>query len=93
MALLRDLSAILGIVGFLIMIVTLLKVQSVRRAQREERALLRRLYGTDSIATHLRSAAILLRRGRDSEARTFAEELTRLCGQIEGSAESSTVQA
>ncbi len=84
MVLLNNLSAILGIFGFIIAVVTLFKVQSVRRAQREERALLRKLYGTEALATHLRSAAAFLRQGRDGEARVLAEELVRLCGQIEG---------
>lgn len=84
MVLLHNLSAIFGILGFVITVVTLLKVQSVRRAQREERALLRKLYGTEALATHLRSATTFLRQGREDEARVLAEELVRLCGQIEG---------
>lgn len=84
MTLLNTLNTIFGIIGFVITVITLLKVQSVRRAQREERTLLRKLYGTDTLATHLRSAATLLRRGRDNDARVLAEELVRLCGQIEG---------
>lgn len=84
MVLLHNLSAIFGIIGFVITVVTLLKVQSVRRTQREERALLRKLYGTEALATHLRSAATFLRQGREDEARVLAEELVRLCGQIEG---------
>ncbi|MGH4015725.1 MAG: hypothetical protein ACRDSL_17730 [Pseudonocardiaceae bacterium] len=82
--LLNNLSGVIGIIGFVITVVTLFKVQSVRRAQREERALLRKLYGTEALATHLRSAATFLRQGRDGEARVLAEELVRLCGQIEG---------
>lgn len=73
----------IGAVGFVISIVTLIRVQSVHRAQAEERTLLRRLYGTDTLTGHLRSAAVLLRQG-ENEARVLAEELVRLCGQIEG---------
>ncbi|QFZ19954.1 phospholipase D-like domain-containing protein [Saccharothrix syringae] len=56
----------------------------MRRIQREERDLLRKLYGTESLANHLRSAATFLRKDQDNEARVLAEELVRLCGQIEG---------
>jgi hypothetical protein len=80
---LEQLNTLLGVIGFAITIVTLIKVQSVQRAQTEERSLLRRLYGTDSLAGHLRSAARFLRQG-ENEARVLAEELVRLCGQIEG---------
>jgi hypothetical protein len=73
----------LGAIGLGITVVTLIKVQSVHRAQVEERALLRRLYGTDNLTDHLRSAAVLLRQG-ENEARILAEELLRVCGQIEG---------
>jgi len=80
---LNDLDMIVGVIGFVITIVTLVKVQSVHRTQTEERTLLRRLYGTESLASHLRSAAKFLR-GGESDARILAEELVRLCGQIEG---------
>ncbi|MEW1546010.1 hypothetical protein [Streptomyces tsukubensis] len=76
-------NTILGAVGFTITVVTLVKVQSVHRAQTEERALLRRLYGTESLADHLRSAAGFLRQG-EQDARNLAEELVRMCGRIEG---------
>ncbi|MBL1097212.1 hypothetical protein [Streptomyces coffeae] len=81
---LDHLNTFFGIVGFVITVVTLVKVQSVHRAQAEERTLLRRLYGTDSLARHLRSAATFLRQGNENDARALAEELVRLCGQIEG---------
>ncbi|MEU5403831.1 hypothetical protein ABZ348_31625 [Streptomyces sp. NPDC005963] len=76
-------NTVLGVIGFIITIITLIKVQSVQRAQSEERALLRRLYGTESLAGHLRSAAGFLRQG-EQDARNLAEELVRMCGQIEG---------
>ncbi|MCX5397259.1 hypothetical protein [Streptomyces sp. NBC_00102] len=76
-------NSVLGVIGFALTIVTLVKVQSVHRAQSEERALLRRLYGTESLAGHLRSAASFLRQG-EQDARNLAEELVRMCGQIEG---------
>lgn len=80
---LDPLDFVIGAVGLLIAVITLIRVQSVHRAQAEERALLRRLYGTETLAGHLRSAAVLLRQG-ENEARVLAEELLRLCGQIEG---------
>lgn len=83
MSWLEHANTILGVAGFFITIVTLIKVQNVSRAQTEERALLRRLYGTESLAGHLRSAAVFLRQG-EQDARNLAEELVRLCGQIEG---------
>lgn len=83
MSWLDPLDMALGAIGLIITVITLVKVQSVHRAQVEERALLRRLYGTDSLTGHLRSAAVLLRQG-ENESRTLAEELLRLCGQIEG---------
>ncbi|MFI6285900.1 hypothetical protein ACIBCM_14270 [Streptomyces sp. NPDC051018] len=76
-------NTILGVIGFAITLITLTKVRSVQRAQTEERALLRRLYGTESLADHLRSAAGFLRQG-EQDARNLAEELVRTCGQIEG---------
>ncbi|QKW06779.1 hypothetical protein HUT18_10620 [Streptomyces sp. NA04227] len=84
MSWLDDLNTGFGVIGFVITVITLIKVQSVHCAQREERALLRRLYGTDSLASHLRSAARFLRQGREDDAHLLAEELVRLCGQIEG---------
>ncbi len=73
-----------GLVGLVVTAVTLWRVQAVRRAQREERALVRGLYGTDSLATQLRTAAAYLGRSRDSRARELAQDLVRVCGQIEG---------
>lgn len=80
---LEPLDFVIGAIGFIIAVITLARVQSVHRAQSEERALLRRLYGTDTLAGHLRSAAVLLRQG-ENESRVLAEELLRMCGQIEG---------
>ncbi|MCP3759535.1 hypothetical protein [Streptomyces sp. TBY4] len=81
---LNEVNTVFGVLGFLITLVTFLKVQSVQRAQREERQLLRRLYGTEMLAAQLRSAAGFLRQGTESDARMLAEELVRVCGQIEG---------
>ncbi len=77
-------NSLLGVAGLLITVVTFLKVRSVSRAQKEERALIRKLYGTDTLATQLRSAARFLRRDRELDARDLAEELVRLCGEIDG---------
>ncbi|MFD8935924.1 hypothetical protein ACFV0R_11790 [Streptomyces sp. NPDC059578] len=83
MSWLEQTNTVIGVVGFLITLVTLLKVRSVQRAQVQERALLRKLYGTESLADRLRSAAVFLRQG-EQDARNLGEELVRLCGQIEG---------
>lgn len=74
----------IGIVSFGVSVLTYLRVRSVRRAQEYERMLVRRLYGTDSLSVQLRAAANFLRRGNDLQATDLAEELVRICGQIEG---------
>ncbi len=46
--------------------------------------LLRKLYGTEKLSMQLRSAASYLRKGEEGDARILAEELVRICGEIEG---------
>jgi len=77
-------AAVLQILGLAVSIATLARVQSVRRAQRQERSLLRRLYGTEKLSMQLRSAATYLRKDKEGDARILAEELIRICGEIEG---------
>jgi L-lactate permease len=50
-------NIVAGFVGLVITAVTLWRVQAVRRAQSQERALVRGLYGTDALAAQLRAAA------------------------------------
>ncbi len=73
-----------GVAALGITIVTLLKVQSVRRAQSDERSLVRQLYGTEQMAAQLRAAATALSAQSDHNARQLAEDLIRLVGNIEG---------
>jgi hypothetical protein len=73
-----------GLLGLLLTAIALLRIQAVRRVQRDERALVRTLYGADSAAAQLRAAAAHLGRARDARARELAQDLIRLCGQIEG---------
>lgn len=73
-----------GLVGLVLTIVALWRIQAVRRAQRSERTLVRALYGADSAAAQLRAAAAYLDRSRDAKARQLAHDLVRVCGQIEG---------
>jgi hypothetical protein len=46
-----NVDSVIGLVGLIISVVTLWKVQSVRRAQENERKLLRMLYGTEALPT------------------------------------------
>jgi hypothetical protein len=81
---LNNVAALLQIGGLVVSVVTLLRVQSVRRTQTEERTLLRKLYGTEKLSMQLRSAASYLRKSEEGDARILAEELVRICGEIEG---------
>jgi hypothetical protein len=73
-----------GLVGILLTLVTFLRVRTVDQAQRAERALLRRLYGTDQLARQLQEAARLLRESANPRAAVVAEDLTGLVGRMEG---------
>lgn len=77
-------DTVVGLAGLVIAVVTLWKVQSVRRAQENERRLLRMLYGTETLGRQLRTAASHLVKSRDMVVRDLANDLLRACGQIEG---------
>lgn len=77
-------DSVIGLVGLVIAVVTLWKVQSVRRAQENERKLLRTLYGTEALGRQLRTAANHMAKSRDTTVRDLASDLLRTCGQIEG---------
>lgn len=78
------LGTIISFIGLSITLITFLRVNTVRKAQAEERKLVRQLYGTDQLTTHLRAAAGFLKLGPDIDAKMLADELVRLIGQIEG---------
>ena len=80
----NDTSLLVEIVGLIITGASFWRITTVRKAQSEERELVRRLYGTDDLADRLRSAATFLRTDADVDARMLADELVRLVGQIEG---------
>jgi hypothetical protein len=73
-----------GLLGLALTALTLTRVRAVRRAQRNERALVRTLYGTDAAALRIRAAAAYLARSRDAKARELAQDLILFSGQIEG---------
>ncbi|WP_045747264.1 hypothetical protein [Actinoplanes rectilineatus] len=75
---------VLGIIAFAIAIITLVRVHSVQKTQEEERRLLHRIYGIESLVVRLRSASVFLRKTQDVDASDLAEDLIRICGQIEG---------
>ncbi len=77
-------NAAIGVISLVIAVVTLWKVQSVRRVQENERTLLRMLYGTETLGQQLRGAANHLAKNREPAVRELANDLLRTCGQIEG---------
>ncbi|MEU4241353.1 hypothetical protein [Actinoplanes sp. NPDC026619] len=77
-------NTVAGLLGLALTALTLTRVRAVRRAQRDERTLIRTLYGTDAAATRIRAAASHLARSRDAKARELAQDLILFSGQIEG---------
>ena len=77
-------NTVAGLLGLLLTALTLMRVRAVRRAQRDERALVRSLYGADAAVNRIRAAAAHLARSRDPKSREFAQDLTWFSGQIEG---------
>jgi len=77
-------NTVAGLLGLALTALTLARIRAVRRAQRDERTLVRTLYGTEAAATRIRAAAGHLARSRDAKARELAQDLIRFSGQIEG---------
>lgn len=83
-SLINAIGLLLECAGLAITAATFWRINTLRKMQVEERELMRQLYGTDTLADRLRSAATFLKVGADVDARALAEELVRLVGQIEG---------
>jgi hypothetical protein len=77
-------NTVAGLLGLALTALTLARVRAVRRAQRDERTLVRTLYGTEAAAIRIRTAAGYLARSRDVKARELAQDLILFSGQIEG---------
>lgn len=77
-------NTVAGLLGLALTALTLARIRAVRRAQRDERALVRTLYGTEAAAGRIRAAAGYLARSRDAKARELAQDLVLFSGQIEG---------
>jgi hypothetical protein len=77
-------NTVAGLLGLALTALTLTRIRAVRRAQRDERALVRTLYGTEAAAVRIRAAAGYLARSRDAKARELAQDLILFSGQIEG---------
>jgi hypothetical protein len=77
-------NAVVGLLGLALTAFTLGRVRAVRRAQRDERALVRQLYGADLAAAQISAAADYLSRSRDAKARELAQYLSWFRGQVDG---------
>lgn len=77
-------NTVAGLLGLGLTGLTLARVRAVRRVQRDERALVRTLYGAEAAAVRIRAAASHLARSRDAKARELAQDLVLFSGQIEG---------
>jgi hypothetical protein len=77
-------NTVAGLLGLALTALTLTRIRAVRRAQRDERTLVRTLYGTEAAALRIRAAASHLARSRDAKARELAQDLILFSGQIEG---------
>jgi hypothetical protein len=77
-------NTVAGLLGLALTALTLARIRAVRRAQRDERTLVRALYGTEAAAIRIRTAASHLARSRDARVRELAQDLNLLSGQIEG---------